>query len=95
VPLKQVVLSANNCAKSYVTHIALFFMFEHSEDLAQYNSPAPCLSFVRVYVGRILQQTRIRREGNYATWWAGLRMLCVEGRSDVAKGGVSCTMHVV
>jgi len=34
VPLKQVVLGANNCAKSYVTHIALSFMFEHSENLA-------------------------------------------------------------
>ena len=41
VPLKQVVLSANNCAKSYVTHIALSFMLERSENRAQYNIPAP------------------------------------------------------
>ena len=53
VPLKQVVLGANNCAKSYVTHIALSIMFEHSENLAQYNIPAPYLSFVRLYTGRI------------------------------------------
>jgi hypothetical protein len=28
-------------------------MFEHSENLAQYNIPAPYLSFVRFYKGRI------------------------------------------